>query len=86
MLYIPYNLILLIAILIREELILSEEILPYFVKKNKIYEKDSEDKVINIKFEEVSDDVESYHQILQALYDKKYIGLEVNIIDPKVKL
>ena len=69
---VPYNLILLIAVLIREDLILSEEILPYFIKKNKILEKDSDDKIINIRFEEVSDDVETYHQILQALYDKKY--------------
>lgn len=58
---VPYNLILLIAVLIREDLILSEEILPYFIKKNKILVKDSDDKVINIRFEEVSDDVETYH-------------------------
>lgn len=55
---------------------MTEEILPYFIKKNKVLEKDSEDKVINIKFEEVADDVEIYHTILQGLYDKKYLGLE----------
>jgi hypothetical protein len=79
-------LILLIAILIREDIILTEEILPYFIKKNKVLEKDGEGKVKDIKFEEVPDDVETYHKILQGLYDKKYLGLEINIIDPKVKL
>lgn len=78
---IPFSLILLIALLIREDVISVEEIWPYFVKK--VRNSNAPDAATV----DAADDVAAYHTALEEILDYRYQALERTVfgVDPEAK-
>lgn len=78
---VPFSLILLIALLIREDVITVEEIWPYFIKK--VRSSNAPDAATV----DAPDDVATYHTALEQILDYRYQALERTVfgVDPEAK-